>query len=320
MEENINETRDLLIKEWFNNPSSELNRGNTILLLEDIFGTLEISLRNFLPKTSVVKQEEYKIFDMRTTMRYESIQNYQKAIVIIPADKNSEQFLNIDFNKLLRSSILHVPADHTDFYSNMAHYINSHTPNLNPITIPNNERYLHFIEKVNLHALLIQNRNLLWLNEYLNFMHDRFYRLCNQTNCISLLVKGTTFKETTYTTDVKNDINLFITANILTSRLVVLIYRVASLDPNANTTKIGRYFQSNSGSKSKVFSAKTHKALAYIPDLKGKSFKAYDLNVNEAEIAIRQEIAMNLLSLDINELDAKVIAKVTGYPKGGLKT
>jgi len=321
MNDSIKNNRNLLIKEWFSNLLSGRNNQNTILLLEDLDGTLESKITRLIPIPKPSANIRYTVFGIGVKIPYQSILNFKNTILITPAKKGSEQFPSLDFSKLFDLKILYVPVDYTDFYFNIPNYINA-TNQENPTTIqiPYNERHFHFIERVDLHKLLINNRNYLWINEYLNFMLDRYYKFCNEADGHSLLVKGTTFKETTYSNDMKSDVNLFITYNILTSRLAVIIYRIAFLDPNANTTKIGIYFQKNSGSKSKVFSTKTHKALANIPDLKGKSFKAYDFNVNEAEIAIREEIAIKLTELDIKELDAQKIYQITGYPHGGLKS
>ena len=319
MNNSITNNRNLLIKEWFNNILYGIDNQNTILLLEDIDGTLENTITYLLPERKATQNDTCAVFDIRIKIPYEIIKNFKNTILIIPAEKSSAEYPNLDFNKLLSFKILYISADNTDFYSNILNYINlSQAENF--IQIVNNERHLHFIERVNLHELLTNNRNFLWLNGYLNFIVKRYFKFCNEVNCHSSLVKGTTFKETTYSTDMKNDVNLFIASNILTSRLAVIIYRVAFLDPNANTTKIGIYFQKKSGSKSKVFSAKTHKSLANIPDLKGKSFKAYDFNVNESEIAIREEIAIKLTELDIKELDAQKIYEITGFPHGGLNS
>lgn len=318
MNENTKITMKLLIKEWFSTPVLEIN---STLVLEDTTGNLELHLRHILPISNFNQEGIYKIIDMRRKINYPNISISQKVIIIIPVDKNAKQLLNVDFNKLSISSLLYIPAEYTEFYSNMMNYINSNsTQSSTPICIPDNEKHLYFIERVGLYDLLINNRNFLWLNGYLKFMLDTYRVFWNEDKYDSLLVKGTTFKEKTYGKYMKNDISLFISSNILTSRLAVIMYRIAFIDPEANTTKIGRYFHKISGNKSKTFNFKTHKIPKFTPDLEKLSFKAYDFNVNDAEVNIRQEIAMKLLALDINELDAKMIAEVTGYPKGGLKT
>ncbi len=309
--------REMLIKEWFNTPMSEVN---SILLLENATGDLEVQLSHLLPIPSFNQQAIYRILDMRTEMNYSNINGPQKVIIIISPDKSKKQLLNVDFNRLLMFHFLYIPAEHTEFYFNIGNYINhSLTHNSTPISIPDNEKHQYFIERVGPYDLLINNRNFLWINEYLIFMLNRYSIFWNEDKYDSLLVKGTTFKEKTYSTDMKNDISLFVSSNILTSRLAVIVYRIAFIDLEANTTKIGIYFHKISGTKSKTLNFKTHK-IRRLPDLLKPSFKAYDFNVNDVEVNIRKEIAMKLLSLDINELDAKVIAEVTGYPKGRLKT
>jgi hypothetical protein len=116
------------------------------------------------------------------------------------------------------------------------------------------------------------------------------------------------------------DINMLCQHKILTSRLAILIYRVSLLDINANVTKIGREIHRLTNSRSKTFSTQMIKNLykdiinSISTDLLIKNFKAYDLNINNAEIAIRTEIANNLLSFNIDGLTLDMIAESTNLP------
>jgi len=103
-------------------------------------------------------------------------------------------------------------------------------------------------------------------------------------------------------------------SNVLTSRLAIVLYRFAFLDYSASHTFIGRYIHKLFGVKSKTMNYKSS-ALIQCPlhnDLRNKNFKAYDLSINESEIAIRKEIAKNLISLGSSKINSKDIAKVTG--------
>lgn len=110
---------------------------------------------------------------------------------------------------------------------------------------------------------------------------------------------------------IEKELNLFKTEKILTSRLAVFIYRLFSFDIEASTTKIGRYFATKIGTKSKVFTKKTlldRKSKIYIEN----SIRAYDLLKDEKAENIRKEIACNLLNLEgKRKLDIKTISQVT---------
>ena len=108
---------------------------------------------------------------------------------------------------------------------------------------------------------------------------------------------------------------------VLTSRLAVIIYRTATLQVDASVTKIGRYIHEKTGTKSKSFNFSMMKSLfngAKIDIsrdlLYKKNFKAYNLNINEAETIIRIEIARSLLSYNIPSITTKMVANITNLP------
>ena len=108
----------------------------------------------------------------------------------------------------------------------------------------------------------------------------------------------------------KVDIELLKEHKILTSRLAMVVYRIANLTPYADKTECGRYFRKKVGSKSKVFPRTKYK----IPGIK-YAFRAYDLNVvNDIKLETQKEIAEKLINLKIKKLDNMKISEVTNLP------
>ncbi len=118
---------------------------------------------------------------------------------------------------------------------------------------------------------------------------------------------------------IKSDLNMLDKDQILTSRLAVVIYRVFYLDLEANTTKIGRYFHKESGTKSKTFNFRSHKLKGISYEFINKNFKGYDLSKNEKEFAIRKEIAEKLIKLNIDNLTDELIIQATGITSDEMK-
>lgn len=111
----------------------------------------------------------------------------------------------------------------------------------------------------------------------------------------------------------QEDIKILQNFNVLTSRLAVVLYRFVFLNANANHTLIGRYIHKICGVRSKTMNSKYSALKNHLlpDDLKYKNFKAYDLSINESDIAIREEIAAKLLNLQIQQLGIETVAKVT---------
>jgi hypothetical protein len=162
------------------------------------------------------------------------------------------------------------------------------------------------IEPISLEYLLKNHRSI-------NVEDFLLKELTNRQNILSLnklAEMGMTINELTW---LQYDIGILQKCNVLTSRLAVILYRFTFLDLNANYTLIGRYIHQICGVRSKTMNSKYSSLTnCLLPeDLKQKNFKAYDLSVNESDIAIREEIATKLLNLQIKQLDIKKIAMVT---------
>lgn len=109
----------------------------------------------------------------------------------------------------------------------------------------------------------------------------------------------------------EKELHLLVNKKILTSKFGILIYRIFLLDTKASTTKIGRYYAKNIGSRSKVFTTKTFEQRVG-SNYKINSLRAYDLLKDEKAENIRKEIARNLLNLEEKrKLDIKTISQVT---------
>lgn len=139
---------------------------------------------------------------------------------------------------------------------------------------------------------------------FLNVNKEIFFKQIDYKESI-LDIKPTILKQ------IENELNLFKSKEILTSRLAVFIYRLFSFDIEASTTKIGRYFATKIGTKSKVFTKKTLLDITSTTFIEN-SMRAYDLLKDEKVENIRKEIARNLLNLEEKrKLDIKTISQVT---------
>ena len=78
MNDTIKNNRNLLIQEWFNNLVSGRDNQSTILLLEDLDGTLENKITHLLPELKPSKNITYRILDIRMKIPYQSILRYSR--------------------------------------------------------------------------------------------------------------------------------------------------------------------------------------------------------------------------------------------------
>jgi len=293
---------DLLIIEWFKNIMFDTNK-NTILLLTISYGFKQELWKNLKENFNT---NNYHIVFIEQLHRYSFTNNV--ICITENIDKKNMTILNETFKG---KSFLYIPNNHS-FYKNVDSFINLSTlQHSQVIPIPNNERYKYYLEKTEPYNLLKYSKDdLIYFVEY---RIKTLGKLVDTKYVLDLLVNNITYKDD----DIKyhqrlfnDDIILLHSKKILTSRFATILYRLATFELNANTTKIGRYFHDKSGNKSKVYNPKS--CGFALQDLKYKSFKAYDLNVNESELAIRKEIAAKLKSLNILDLDIGLISEVTG--------
>jgi len=293
---------DLLIIEWFKNIMFNTNK-DTILLLNISYGFKQELLKNLKENFTT---NNYHIVFIEQLHRYSSTNNV--ICITENIDKKDMTILNEIFKG---KSFLYIPNNHS-FYQNVNSFTNPSTlQHSQNIPIPNNERYTYYLEKIEPYNLLKYSKD--GLIDFVVYRIKNLGRLVDIKYILDLLVNNTTYKYDDinyYQRLFNDDIILLHSKKILTSRLATILYRLATFELNANTTKIGRYFHDKSGNKSKVYNPKS--CGFALQNLKYKSFKAYDLNVNESELAIRKEIAAKLKSLNILDLDIGLISEVTG--------
>ena len=290
--------RNFLIQNWFYNLiNGKIN--DAILVLIDDYRS-----QRMLPSLKIKTQ--VNIYNSAKSVNYTFINNtkYNQIIIIDSLQKNNLDFTNITTKLLL------VPAL-CEFYKEQDKYIQS--PVFTDIKIDASEQYLYWLEKeVPLDFIYRSDIDLL------DFINKKIWmvKLILGDDYISITNNSTIDIQTSLQTDIQ----MLRGHRILTSRLAIMIYRTATLDINANVTKIGRHIHQKTGTKSKTFNARMMKGLSIngsitiSRDLVNKNFKAYNLNVNETDLAIRTEIANNLLSYNLTNLTVEMIANSTKLP------
>ena len=129
-------------------------------------------------------------------------------------------------------------------------------------------------------------------------------------------------KETTYSTDNKNelleflkeDIDMFKCKNILTSRFSIILYRLFFFDLNATSTAIGNFYREELNVKSESYkfnNLNNNRYNVYFPTLSNKSFRGYEIPLLRRVylpdfFREKIKIAKNLLS---NKVNIKVISE-----------
>lgn len=293
----------LLVKSWFNDRRQGIEN-NTILMI----GVIDnIRTRGYI-KEKIKNNQFLDIVNEPIEFNYFVKTNNQKNLIFLSKFNSSRDL--IDLSYLFEKSIIYIKEldfleiDLDNFYD----FILS-----NDFDFHTSDRYKYYIEIVSLFKDDLFNIDF-------NFFEFLNYRLKNQLNTIvdfdlyTVLLNNTTYEVENFFDVLKGDILMLTKDRLLTSRLAIVLFRVCHLDFKATTTKIGRYFSKNIGSKSRVFNYNNSRISFKHSDLNGKNFKAYDLNIDEREDNIRIEIALELLRLNIKKLDANIIAKVTKLP------
>ncbi len=154
------------------------------------------------------------------------------------------------------------------------------------------------------------------INELEFFLfHSANIKMIESNHYYFKLFEGINIEESEYKRIISEDIRFFLDSNIITSRLITIVYRVLKLDLSATTTESGRYFKNKTNVRSKIFNIRTlslynNVNLNLIPrDLRIKNFRAYDLSVNDTELKVKKEIARKLLYSEYLNIDK--ISEVT---------
>lgn len=131
-----------------------------------------------------------------------------------------------------------------------------------------------------------------------------------------LLLNKTSYSSEELVLNIMRDIELLRLEHFLTSRFAAILYRAATLNIKASTTEVGRYFHKCLHQKSQTLNFKLLKKInrsrhpVFLPDVKDKNFKAYDL-LKSPEQIIKTDIAKKLLQFKDKTLDIETIATVT---------
>lgn len=297
MDNEIEKNLEVLIKNWF--CSLNNNRFNDAILFLICSGQF-----NNLTELQMQKKDNLNIWNSSKYLNYKVLNNKQINHIIITQ--------NTKFNfEQIDKKLLIIPHDH-DFFKNMKNYITSES--YIQLNIKESDNFKYWLQKENL-LNLVQDFN----SEYLSTLVKTKLKMLSMIDLTIIYnitdnnTSGGLLNENYYT-----DIEMLHKYKVFTSRLAIVLYRIAFLEFNANSTKIGREIHKLVRNKSKTFTVQMIKSLSNDNTLsisndliKKKSFKAYDLNVDEKNISIRIEIANNLLSYDIRELTLDKIAKST---------
>jgi hypothetical protein len=299
----MDEKRDFLIKNWFYNLKNGIINESILVLIYS--GKIE-SLPNF--DFNIRKQ--FLVHYSAGVLNYYTLNDKTKnhVLIIDPIEKKQLKLEKIN------SKILLIPSKHI-FFKNINEFVQAYS--FEDLAISKNEEYLYYLKKENL-IELIQNTDPSYLYAV---VQKKLWMLRMIYSNINLMVTQNISIENFPNENLDTDIFMLCHHKILTSRLAVLLYRISFLNLEANTTKIGRSVYETTGSKSKSFTPKMMLSLAINGNVtisqdlhKKKVFKAYDLNVNEKELAVRKEIAIELLSYNLEELTPLLISKATKLP------
>lgn len=301
--ESIEKNRDILIKNWFNTLlSGKINE--TILLL---FGANTETIKKIKKSARFENISLQIIYNLRDITCNLSLSNKNTILNI-----SREDFTNENYSKnlyyLMSSNRFLFVHEQNDFFKKYDYFKREQYFSEMEITDKNEDMY--YIGKSDPFSIL-QRYNESELKDLFKF-HLPFglaslldfgdHRLFDKTS-----IQFFHNHENLY-----RDIEMLKQDKILTSRLAVVFYRIFK-DINASTTAIGRYFHKEIGYKSKTY--KTN-SLRVIPKdfIYKEAFKAYDLNVDEREKLLKTKIAKNLITLEIEQLNAENIAKATELP------
>ena len=299
----LNEFLDVVLKNWFYN----LKNGNI---------NKEILILIYSGKADdLLKINPHIRFKVKSHLAHKNINysvlndnNFNQIIII-----ESIQEINIDLEKIDKKMIV-VSSTH-NFYKNPEEYSNAQYNN--EMNLNENALNSLYIKKENIDELIQNSKQ----KDLYNLILKKLFILRNMYLNIDQIVMQNIQMGNSFNENLSGDIEMLNRHEILTARLAVIIYRVFSLKINANITEIGRKINLITGAKSKTFTPKmivnllNHQKTFLSPDLiKKKSFKAYNLNVNELEHKIRIEIANELLSFNPKELSFDLISKATKLP------
>lgn len=267
---------------------------DTILVFEEFIPSSELS--------RIFDQNDYENILCITSKEFRDINDYENKNIVLVVDEKLDYSVFDNSNK----GFLFMPFELKQILMNT---INNRDKKeiYEEIGKDDFQRYLYFVEKNDPYDFL-KNSQKEEIFNYIEFSINNYFK----DSSINVILNQTTYTLAAFFQRLKEDIDFFKKSNFLPSRLAVVIYRLNKLDFYATTTKTGRYFSSILANKSKTINEKKAKELGVTnKDLIFKNFKAYDFN-DDIHKSIRVEIAQKLKLLDLDSLDDKTIAEVTG--------
>ena len=298
------EIKKSLIKQWFYRIYHGQENDCILLLLytNDVTSNFQQELKSTLKKLGYGNTR----FTIASQLH---VLNNKNLILIFDPNKPNNLYGKVFLNQN------YLPILYTDgFYQEIEQYLEDSVNFTDSIPINNKLRYLYYWEHLD-PLTLIKNYSKKEIYDFLFYSISTYLHHFRNNSYQKELVYDISYPEVPIMNNepLKFDLTLLESKDILSSRLAVLIYRVATRNTLASTTEAGRYFHKEIGSKSKTLNLyKQNKQQTH--DDNGKlirnkhNFKGYDLSsMTPLELAIRTEIAENLIHL----LDNDDIAYVT---------
>jgi hypothetical protein len=305
----MNKTKEALVREWFYNVAHSV-KNEIILILEyqENIDELSKAIKSNLGEC----YQNLFFYGKASRLDHLSFEN-KSMIIAIPQYGDCEKILR---HRLLNTgSFLYLSRDKEgNFYSNMENYTQANQS----IPAPQ-DKHLFLIQKHDPHTL-ISSLAYNDMNRFINNMSEApMLRIWAESG--NGLFHGTSYHVDNFFENLTDDLIILKHEQILPARLAVIIYRIALLDIEATTTKVGRYFNEHLGLKSKVFyfNHPRIKKTVLTNTLARNKFKAYDLEASEREEKVRREIALSLIRLNLSELDMGTICEVTKLPMSKVK-
>jgi hypothetical protein len=288
----------LYLINWIKNINNNINNESILLI--------DTSIKDCIIKLiEKDKLKEVEIFDLSCSeLEYNQFlkSSKQKIVIYNPLYESLKDFEMVKYEK--KYLFIHnVKEDEISSYYNYYSKID--------IEIDENIKDYIFIKKIDICKLISSKieKEPIILEEILK-NYILFFSIFYSSN-------SSIFKDIKYLLFIDlypSELKLLINNKILTSRFGIFLYRLTNFKFTENKTRIGRYYAKSFESKSKVFVCLNNERFnGYFNIFSGKkSIRGYDLLKNENEEKIREEIAKNLLSLNLDErLTINTISNVT---------
>lgn len=264
----IEKTREKLIGHWlYNFKEKQLN--NEILFIDifrsDLFIVLKKNILEFEPDVNVLENGNFIhegyvkncFFDKNGLRDKNKLKLRNRNIIAIPfLDLSFEHFRNIDKPVLfLVANFVKNENEIKSIFKKISENIEEYKE---PPFVPKQMRYYFYIEPIN-PIELIKSENLKALREFLMFkLFDYKFNIEYIKQPIEAIIAKTNFERYHHNDEllrelICRDLSLFENNKILTARLGVVLYKVATLNSRKSITAIGRYYHNELKISSKNF-------------------------------------------------------------------